>query len=1354
MAHALNLEMQARQRAEVMMEDIAKNRVGSFGQCKCREGFQVNDRKAAAPSLYISQVSLTLTDLSDACVQTDNCHPHQTSVLTQTDFKKGHETRNQFDACVQVSNDANVVDACVQTAVGLSRPSLDHPSRPPDVISLRHQTDSWTQTDAWDSQGRGETADTVCACTQTFYGCSDASTQTDGQSRHSVSTVHSYVSALVANAVAEVGAEKQFCYDLDAQGQQFSKGHRSQQDIEERQNQGECREKQMSKEDEKQETCLDLSVNQQDQIQEELYCKQNVPELSQGQDILQDKGQDKTPDTEVCTVSEKNCEDKVFECHSVDQDKLVNGSIEAKVLPAKTQLTSDTLEEAMDHVLTPNVSTVTQVTENCSDVPVSQTHNTEATLDYTEDGSYNISSNSVATSESSLDQVATPNTANSKVRQEKGSELTQDPPAAKSQGKMSYLYDPVLDIYYRPSEGVQPDENVPNANPENDHTETTSSSDACSLAPRPSGTGSAGPSISGFSTGSLGFRPPDSSSLISKLPEANSYRLGFSPPDTRPLDTKTSSLDSRPAEGNPGSLGCRTSLQERLGLMSKIRMANSFSIQEEEAEDGCEEDTELFPGVGSSNCYCLIYSELGPLPVLREESMEMSSDTEENHFIPVVHEPSIEKSPASSEDEEGPLDLPRRGSLLQPRDDSPALRSKSAEFSGDIRRGSSGFLTRPKVHRRSDPIKKASLQELRKISFCRGSRPILSFSEEGVVDLLHGSLEEVELTEEDRKRNLELLEECRIASERFKNRPRPYKFKKGGKTHERDRPASPARQETAEESGHLADKESSLDTPPEEEEEKEEQKLKKRSSTRSLRSNSTDSDIDVKADILRGLSSTFPQTRPAAGGGYQDFPIKPAGKGAGYKDFPLPKAQGGYRDFPLVKTSGGPGGYQDFPLKPIPGLPGDTPTPPQKPLREQGRGAEENKVRFGNTAAVSSRLPELAEASETESKQDEDSDRSSPSSSPEDHAEVVSRSMPESVLRNLGLATSQPQRCLTEEEVENRFTALTLFPVFLEPFHGPDAVSCLFQNRFTALALEWRTDSYTLEKRCLLLERQRDVAEKNLDQEMSMLRGSLVGLNHLVKDRETHELMRELHQQMDIIHHLNIKVSIKSEMHGSVQQEWRVSRAIEVMMQHVENLKRLYEREHAELEEMRRRLSNNRSYQSTAGVHRPLSRYEQAIPRSIAVGLGGPPSPDAAGGNRRPPMVSRGSVFGPNGTSAQGSSSVDDTAGADKSKTFEQGLRAQVSKTLLELREQQKELSDSVELLLEEEEEDGSSDRENGTFISSMYETITAQFLPGWRRKQHIWRLVVTGIICMAALLSVIYAFLPSRRGVVEENMT
>eukprot|EP00058_Branchiostoma_floridae_P025913 XP_002611403.1 hypothetical protein BRAFLDRAFT_63969 [Branchiostoma floridae] len=1351
MAHALNLEMQARKRAEVMMEQLKKNRSESSGQCHCQKaGFKFNDRKAVAPSLYISQVSLTLTDLSDACVQTDNYQRHQTSILTQTDFDYESATRDQFDACVQVSNDVETVDACVQTFVGLT--TLDHPTRHCDIISLHHQKDSQTQTDFRDSQGHGEPSGTVCACTQTFYDCSDVSTQTDCPSRQPVSTVGAYVASLVANAVAEVGAEAHPCNNLDASGQHLDNGvcDRLPQDVDE------GHEKQINSQDEKQQTVLTLPVRQQDQILEKIYYKQDLQELSPGQDIVQDKEQDKTPccsdvDAEPDTVfstPEKTLENhengllKVRH-HSVGQDKLVHDDTEAGVPPLKIQLASTTLDDGMNNVLTPNVSDVTLQTRDVSDMPVSLIDNsTEVTLDC---------GNSVATPENVPDHVTTLGAERSEALQEKDSELGKETSSTENQGNMSYLYDPVLDIYYKSPEGDQQGENdvVSDVDHGNDQPKaSTSTSEACSLGSRPSDNNSLAPSLLGCSTESQGFRPPDSSSLVSKLPDSNSLRVGFSPPNSRPLDSKTNSLDPRPGEGTLSSLGCRTSLQERLGLMNKMRMTNSFAIQEEEEEEeGCEEDMELFP-------------ERGPLPVLREESVEMTSDAEENHFIPVVHEPSSEKSPASSEDEGEPLDLPRRGSLLAPGDNTQALRSKSAEFIGEVRRGSSGFLARPKVHRRSDPIKKASLQELRKISFCRGGRPILSFSEEGVVDLLYGSLDEVELTEEDRKRNLELLEECRIASERFKKRPRPYKFKKAGKT-ERERSESPTRQETAEESGHLADKESSLDTPPEEEEEKEGQRLKKRSSTRSLRSNSTDSDIDVKADILRGLNSTFPQTKPT-GGGYQDFPIKPSGKGGGYKDFPLPKAQGpgGYRDFPLAKVSGGAGGYQDFPLRPIPGPPGDTPGPaqPQKVLREQGRGAEENRVRFGNTAAVSSRLPELAEASETESKQDEDSDRSSPSSSPEDHSEAVSRSMPESVLRNLGLATSQPQRCLTEEEVENRFTALALewrtdsYTLEKRSLRRSAIVFLTAVNRFTALALEWRTDSYTLEKRCLLLERQRDVAEKNLDQEMGMLRGSLVGLNHLVKDRETHELMRELHQQMDIIHHLNIKVSIKSEMHGSVQQEWRVSRAIEVMMQHVENLKRLYEREHAELEEMRRRLPNPRADQSTARVCGILSRHEQAIPRSIAVGLGGPPSPDNPGGMRRPPMVSRGSVFGPNGTSTQGS--MEDPAGGDKTKAFEQGLRAQVSKTLLELREQQKELTDNVELLLEEEEQEGSSERDNGTFISSMYETITARFLPGWRRKQHIWRLVVTGIICMAALLSVIYAFLPSRRGVVEENMT
>jgi inositol 1,4,5-triphosphate receptor-associated cGMP kinase len=44
-------------------------------------------------------------------------------------------------------------------------------------------------------------------------------------------------------------------------------------------------------------------------------------------------------------------------------------------------------------------------------------------------------------------------------------------------------------------------------------------------------------------------------------------------------------------------------------------------------------------------------------------------------------------------------------------------------------------------------------------------------------------------------------------------------------------------------------------------------------------------------------------------------------------------------------------------------------------------------------------------------------------------------------------------------------------------------------------------------------------------------------------------------------------MSVLLQIFGAVQQESRVSKAIEVMLTHVENLKRVYEKEHTELEE-------------------------------------------------------------------------------------------------------------------------------------------------------------------------------------------
>ena len=63
------------------------------------------------------------------------------------------------------------------------------------------------------------------------------------------------------------------------------------------------------------------------------------------------------------------------------------------------------------------------------------------------------------------------------------------------------------------------------------------------------------------------------------------------------------------------------------------------------------------------------------------------------------------------------------------------------------------------------------------------------------------------------------------------------------------------------------------------------------------------------------------------------------------------------------------------------------------------------------------------------------------------------------------------------------------------------------------------------------------------------------------------------------VFHLSVK---DGAVNGSwLSQESRVSRAVEVMIQHVENLKRMYAKEHAELEELKQALlQNDRSFNS------------------------------------------------------------------------------------------------------------------------------------------------------------------------------
>ncbi|XP_033101957.1 lymphoid-restricted membrane protein-like isoform X2 [Anneissia japonica] len=166
-------------------------------------------------------------------------------------------------------------------------------------------------------------------------------------------------------------------------------------------------------------------------------------------------------------------------------------------------------------------------------------------------------------------------------------------------------------------------------------------------------------------------------------------------------------------------------------------------------------------------------------------------------------------------------------------------------------------------------------------------------------------------------------------------------------------------------------------------------------------------------------------------------------------------------------------------------------------------------------------------------------------------AKRLSTLLPESVLRSLGLSKSQKDEpnVLTEKEVE---------------------------DKFLNLALALKTDKFTLEKRVYLHGRQRNIAEANIDEELEELQRILRTLDPLCKDLEAKDCINKIRSHLEYLHASSTRLCSKAELLGATQQENRLSAAAEVMIKHVENLKKMYEKEHAELEEARKLLEENK----------------------------------------------------------------------------------------------------------------------------------------------------------------------------------
>ncbi|XP_064425345.1 inositol 1,4,5-triphosphate receptor associated 2 isoform X3 [Latimeria chalumnae] len=112
-------------------------------------------------------------------------------------------------------------------------------------------------------------------------------------------------------------------------------------------------------------------------------------------------------------------------------------------------------------------------------------------------------------------------------------------------------------------------------------------------------------------------------------------------------------------------------------------------------------------------------------------------------------------------------------------------------------------------------------------------------------------------------------------------------------------------------------------------------------------------------------------------------------------------------------------------------------------------------------------------------------------------------------------------------------------------------------------------------------------------------------------DPKRRDILQQLEQGLKVLSNSIERVACTAEMLGAVHQEARVSRAIEVMIQHVDNLKRRHSREHAELEEMKRLIQQNSRNRQLAeirddgefcsryplmrSVHQPSSRRRVSI---------------------------------------------------------------------------------------------------------------------------------------------------------------
>ncbi|KAK1899124.1 Lymphoid-restricted membrane protein [Dissostichus eleginoides] len=122
------------------------------------------------------------------------------------------------------------------------------------------------------------------------------------------------------------------------------------------------------------------------------------------------------------------------------------------------------------------------------------------------------------------------------------------------------------------------------------------------------------------------------------------------------------------------------------------------------------------------------------------------------------------------------------------------------------------------------------------------------------------------------------------------------------------------------------------------------------------------------------------------------------------------------------------------------------------------------------------------------------------------------------------------------------------------------------ETAFSQIAIAFSCDQYTLKQRLQAEEHARNLAEENIHLELTRGRETVEGL---CLDSKRSKILQRLELSLDILGGTVERISNTAEVLGAVHQEARVSRAVELMVAHVENVKRRHDRTVLELEETR-----------------------------------------------------------------------------------------------------------------------------------------------------------------------------------------